>query len=256
MTEVEQNQPAEATEDIEKIQALEAAEKPEETKEKQDSHEAGEAAPEGAEGEGTGNRFTDEMELKCNDNIAKMQEGFAKIGESKAALACALVCGGTIVLLYALFVIYLGVYGYANPDPAHCYYIDGVDTPATSREAAVDIATQRNITIKPGYPVDMAHLFRSWFLWGFWANIIGLLFHATFVPIFFLYEGSFTLKVITYQVFQVLHGCNGLIWFIMAFFWRFSSGGRIAAGEKLDRGVLDDAEWKKSLEDSKTANGY
>ena len=31
------------------------------------------------------------------------------------------------LILYVLLVILLGVYGYASPDPEHCFYVPGVE---------------------------------------------------------------------------------------------------------------------------------
>ena len=78
---------------------------------------------------------------------------------------------GVFVLLYSIFVVYLGIYSYGNPDPAHCYYIDGQDTTGLSKTVATTLADERSIQIRDGYPIDVAHLFRSWFMWGFWGSI-------------------------------------------------------------------------------------
>ena len=55
-----------------------------------------------------------------------------------------------------------------------CYYIYGVDTPGNTQQNVNIIAEDRGIRVKPGYPVDMAHLFHVWFLWGFWDKIFQL----------------------------------------------------------------------------------
>ena len=79
---------------------------------------------------------------------------------------------GVFCILYLIFVIYLGVYAHANPDPAHAYYVDGLDTPGLSKEAVETMAKDRGVGVRAGYPVDMAHLFRAWFTWGFWGSIV------------------------------------------------------------------------------------
>ena len=78
---------------------------------------------------------------------------------------------GILVILYTVLVIYLGIFSYGNPDPVHCYYIDGLDTTGLSKAAVSTLAIERNIPVRTGYPIDVAHLFRSWFLWGFWGSI-------------------------------------------------------------------------------------
>ena len=76
-----------------------------------------------------------------------------------------------IFLAYAVFVTYLGKFAFSSPDPKHCWYIDGLNTSAFSVMSAKEIALARNIPVKDGYPVDMAHIFRAWFKWGFWGSI-------------------------------------------------------------------------------------
>ena len=98
---------------------------------------------------------------------------------------------GVCSLLYAIFVIYLGIYAYANPDPSHSYYIDGLDTTGMSRMAAETLAKERGIPVKAGYPVDMAHLFRTWFMWGFWGSIAQLMIFAIFIPMFCICKESY-----------------------------------------------------------------
>ena len=168
----------------------------------------------------------------------------------------AIVTAGIIVILFSMLVIYLGVYGYANPDPEHCYYVDGVDQPATTRDAAEKLANDKGVEIKHGYPVDMAHLFRSWFLWGFWSHIIFLILHLVFVPMFFLCRETFAFQQIIYLILFGVSCCNHVAWFLMGFFWRFSRAGRIVSAEKITRGDLNDQDWDKKLEDARAADGY
>ena len=40
-----------------------------------------------------------------------------------------IVLAGIVTLLYATFIVYLGVYGYADQDPPHSYYVDGLEKP-------------------------------------------------------------------------------------------------------------------------------
>jgi len=80
-----------------------------------------------------------------------------------------------VVILFIMLVVYLGVYGFSNPDPAHCYFVGGLDTPTTTSAAAEALAKEKSIEVKHGYPVDLGHLFRSWFLWGFWSHIISII---------------------------------------------------------------------------------
>lgn len=40
---------------------------------------------------------------------------------------------GVVSVTYFIFMIYLGVYAYGNPDPKSAFYVDGVDSTALTR---------------------------------------------------------------------------------------------------------------------------
>ena len=132
-----------------------------------------------------------------------------------------------------------------------------MDTTALSKYAAATMASDRGIKIRTGYPVDMAHMFRTWFIWGFWDKIFQITIVAVFLPMAFLCKQNTRIMNILYYVFQSLAFTSFLIWFILGFFWRFSRGGRVASGDKLERvaGMTDEA-WNGALESAKTADGY
>lgn len=91
---------------------------------------------------------------------------------------------GPTAVLYLVFFVYLGVYGFGNPDPDHAYFIDGVGKPALTREAALALATEQSVEVRRGYPVDMGHMFRTWFLWGFWASAFNIALTVTVIPLY------------------------------------------------------------------------
>lgn len=104
-------------------------------------------------------------------------EGFVErtvmiLTATKSIMVTAITSVSVCSILYVIFVIYLGVYAYANPDPVHAFYVDGLETPGITKETAQQLAIDRGIEVRSGYPLDMAHLFRSWFMWGFWGSII------------------------------------------------------------------------------------
>jgi len=120
-----------------------------------------------------------------------MEQSIDYVTASKTLMmTCVLTCA-IISIFYALFIIYLGIYGYGNPDPEHAFYIDGLEKPTTTKTLAESLAKDKNIEIHHGYPVDMAFLFRSWFLWGFWSHIIALVIHAIFIPMFIFCHDTF-----------------------------------------------------------------
>ena len=140
---------------------------------------------------------------------------------------------GTVGLVYGIWTIYQGVYGYSSSDPAHAYYIEGVDKTGITKDAVTALATEANVTVKAGYPVDMGHLFRSWFKWGFWGSFLNILLMAAFFPLRKFCPGYRKMMKLAYMGAYGALAVNAMIWFILGFFWRYSRAGRIAAGDKI-----------------------
>ncbi len=119
------------------------------------------------------------------------------------------------------------------------------------------MAKDRGVGVRAGYPVDMAHLFRAWFTWGFWGSIIQILVIAVFVPLFCLYKNSYKVSQTVFMVMQGLSCCSTFMWFVLGFFWRFSKGGRVAAGDKLERiANTSDDDRQEEREKASLADGY
>ena len=93
-----------------------------------------------------------------------------------------------VSVTYFVFMIYLGIYAYGNPDPASAYFVDGVDSTALTRVAIVNKAGELDIAVRAGYPINMAHLFRTWFLWGFWGSVFQISILAASIPLCFLFK--------------------------------------------------------------------
>ena len=79
----------------------------------------------------------------------------------------------------------------------------------------------------------MSKLYRTWFAWGFWANVI-----STALNIFFwVIEISCSQKIGTWG--RAIFGCgyciNTIVWMTFGIIWRFSKGGKVASGDKLER---------------------
>lgn len=172
--------------------------------------------------------------------------------------ALSIIVASILFAVYTVFIIYLGLYAYGNPDPYHCFYIDGLDTPGTSKANAKDLAEDRGIEVRTGYPIDMAHLFQTWFIWGFWDKMLQISIIAVFLPMQFMSKTRHVhVQKIAFFILQALSILSFLIWFTVGFFWRFSRAGRVASGDKLERvaGVTDQA-WQDSLEKAVSADGY
>jgi len=165
---------------------------------------------------------------------------------------------GVSAILYGVFFIYLGVYGYGNPDPEHAYFIDGVDQTALTKEAAEELASTAGVTVRAGYPIDMAHLFRTWFLWGFWGSVFMIALLATVTTLYIMCKQHLgMIKMIGGISYAVLF-CNTAAWFLLGFFWRFSKAGRISSGDKIERpdSTTDNKEWNDFLKAQSEADGY
>ena len=97
--------------------------------------------------------------------------------EKKIVLVAALF----ILCAYLVLLSFLAKYAFANPDPQRCFYVDGLKTTAFTAWSAKELAAEVGLPVKPGYPIDVAHLFRAWFVWGFWGTLIGLVLSACFI---------------------------------------------------------------------------
>ena len=107
----------------------------------------------------------------------------------------------------------------------------------------------------------MAHLYRTWFLWGFWDKIFQLTIIVVFLPFLLSNKkrqaGERSLLTIVFWVLQTISCLSSLSWLVLGFIWRFSRGGRVTSGDKLERlaGTSDD-QWALSVEKASAADGY
>lgn len=164
---------------------------------------------------------------------------------------------GAFWLLYGIFTIFLAAYGYGGSDPKNCFYVDGVDSVGLTREQAIGTATAAGVQVKAGYPVNMAHLFRGWFLWGFWTSLYTIAIVGAVIPLHIYMPSK---RGLVHMVGLILSGIsvlNSIIWYLAGFFWRFSRAGRVAAGAQLERpSGVDSAAWSTQLKELQATNGY
>ena len=155
-------------------------------------------------------------------------------------------------ILYAVLVIYLAIYAFRNPDPRHCYYIPGLDSPATTKSTVLILARDKDIAVKEGYPINIAHLFRAWFVWGFWGSVYQIVIFSVFIPLAFTCTYNLKLLLFSGAVAELLSCINTMVWLILGFFWRYSKGGSTVSGDKLEKvqGITDE-EWKDALENAR-----
>ena len=111
---------------------------------------------------------------------------FSQATSTTTRMLTAIFVISIFVIGYFTLMICLGIYAYANPDPKTAFYIDGVDSVALSLEVITASALKFGVKVRPGYPIDMAVLFRSWFLWGFWGCVFQISILAAIIPLCFV----------------------------------------------------------------------
>ena len=194
---------------------------------------------------------------KVNEQMGKVFNDMWDLTDSKnwtAGKICGLITSVIILTLFITLTIYCGVYAYSNPDPANAWIIKGVDSTSLTKSAAVDKATAEGITVPEGYPIDMHKVFVAWATWGFWQNLI-------LVCVFLL---SLVVSKWSPKVFAIMGTLTALgwllgsiLWLVFGGIWRYSQGGIIASGDKLERGAENtDESWKAALEQASKDNGY
>ena len=56
---------------------------------------------------------------------------------------------GSYALLYVIFMAFLAVYGWKSPDPANCFFIDGLDAPGLTKDFVTQEAAAKGIEVRP-----------------------------------------------------------------------------------------------------------
>ena len=124
----------------------------------------------------------------------------------------------SIAAVYIFIISCLGYFGMDGPDPKSAFYIKGVNVPSLTRDGASALANERGVEIASGYPVDMGHIFRAWFLWGFWAQMLQVIFMLCHISYFFLIEGFALLEKPAFMMVQAVIALNNTIWFFTGLF--------------------------------------
>ena len=111
--------------------------------------------------------------------------------------------------------------------------------------------------VTKGYPIDMGHLFRSWYLWAFWGCIFNLIAIVTLLSLY-IYRKDLRhiLRLVTGSI-AIIVVCSNMLWYLLGTFWRFSKAGRVASAERLTRtDSMVNQEWQNYLEYMSEASGY
>ena len=94
----------------------------------------------------------------------------------------------------------------------------------------------------------MAHLFRGWFLWGFWTSLYTIAVLGAVIPLHIYMPSKRSLINLVGLILSSISVLNSIIWYLAGLFWRFSRAGSVASGAQLERPAgLDSAAWNAQL---------
>lgn len=165
------------------------------------------------------------------------------------------IVGGTVVVgLFATATVFTGIYAFNNPDPDRCWVIRDLESTARTKAEAIATANAVGIEIPEGYPVDMAGIYVTWFLWGFYAKVA---IASLMVVAAGVYMAAEQAGIITAGISCGLYLSNMIVWLAAGGIWRFSKAGITASGDRLEReqGVTDE-EWAAQRESARVRQGY
>ena len=141
--------------------------------------------------------------------------------------------GTVLAITLCLLALLFGVFGFMNPDPKDCYVFPGIKEPSRDSFALKKIAFDAGLKDQKGYPLNMGHVFRIWFKWGFFTVLATLLLCIMlFYPAFRRACGSCADALLV--MLGAISGLNGVFWLILGAVWRFSQTGKTAAGAFLE----------------------
>ena len=173
-----------------------------------------------------------------------------------ASKLCGMCASLSCCFLFVALTLTLGSYGMSNPDPNECWVIKGIDASATTRDGMVAKATALSKPVPEGYPIEMHSVYVAWALWGFWVNFIFIAINVTSMVLM-----SFNVIPVIAMITSALTATgwviSSILWLVLGTIWRFSAGGSVAAGDKLEKpeGTSSD-DWKSALKASSEADGY
>ena len=106
------------------------------------------------------------------------------------------------------------------------------------------MAERLNIKVSRGYPLNMAKIFRIWFISGFFGLLLWV---GLAIPLWQVNLWKIKNKVDQGLLF-LLHCCMTVmitIWLLLGGFWRFSNAGRVVSGDLIENLNNVDKEFLK-----------
>ncbi len=109
------------------------------------------------------------------------------------------------------------------------------------------MATDSYISVKRGYPLNMAYLFRIYLRWCF-MNMITEVIIVLIVAI--VYQFRPTMALYQCVAFTAATLISSVFNFFLGMLWRFSSAGKLASGDFIGHRSLDEsqADWDQKLQ--------
>ena len=150
--------------------------------------------------------------------------------------------------------VYLGIYGYSNPDPTSCWVIKDLQSAAKTKAGIIAKGAEMGVTPTEGYPIEMHKIYLAWFRWGFWSNV------AISAIVLVLAALSMAKKPVAAMIGTISCGIymtNSVIWLVFGAIWRYSLAGRTASGDHLIREEdISDDMWDKQLDLAAKSSGF
>ena len=147
--------------------------------------------------------------------------------------SCVLCLLGTACSIVPIvFIVYLGIYAFNNPDQEAWYGLDSNGKQALfPDEASATAASATEVA-------DMHQRFVGWFLWGF-IQIFAPCAAACLSAIFMMI--SPTIGSVCGGLLGCATGCGGLAWWIAGIVWRFRADGAYSCGDIAQDGISAEA---------------
>ena len=126
------------------------------------------------------------------------------------------------------FAVLLGIFAFNNPDPAECWFVEGMEVGTASRETAMEYAKLEGIEVSE---IKNAHnQFVTWFTWGF----INFAFMFTFDLIHRILHLCYGCRTAWLHTIMIVLGTlSGFAWLCLGLHLRWGPIGEACTGEAL-----------------------
>lgn len=175
-----------------------------------------------------------------------LKETWGKVRTSRCKTVCCISITNIVAITYIILAGWMAILAYRSPDPKSCYFVLGLNKVHSEYDTIKKIASEEEITIRRGYPIDMAHVFRTYFTWGFW-NIAAEAIIICFCSIVYCWKPVMACyQFVSFSGFVMV---SSLFHFFLGLSWRFSSAGKVVSGDFLGKRPEDTSEsaWATQL---------